>query len=337
MSGIIGGEFSISSELLKLKERELESSNIKFSSGRSALFSILCDIEKKRGIKGRILLPSYLCNSITQTIIDAEWRFDFYELDSTLHIELDSSDAFSNYDTILLINYFGLLDLDNDISILRKLCTHLVIIEDDVQAFYNMEYSKADYSFCSLRKWFPCIDGAITKPSNIPPLNKKCSLWSHYKFAGNILKSYSGYVDDSLILELLRHGENLLENEYLTECSSVSRIIFSNLKLERIAQIRKENAKVLHCELARMNIPHLYNEDAVPLFIPIFIENRDELRKDFFDRKIFTPKHWEWVSNSLNGKCAIYDIELSLICDQRYGKEDMDRQISVIRDFISCR
>ena len=37
----------------------------------------------------------------------------------------------------------------------------IVVIEDDVQAYFECMNSKADYSFTSLRKWFPSPDGAF--------------------------------------------------------------------------------------------------------------------------------------------------------------------------------
>ena len=74
----------------------------------------------------------------------------------------------------------------------------------------------------------------------------------------------------------------------------------------------------------------------MPLFIPVFLENRSEVRKKMFSNNIFTPVHWPYESDKLNGevKNLIYDKELSLICDQRYSLEDMERQIKVIKRCI---
>lgn len=55
-----------------------------------------------------------------------------------------------------------------------------------------------------------------------------------------------------------------------------------------------------------------------------------------FSNNIFTPVHWPYESNKLNGtiKNPLYETEISLICDQRYSLEDMKRQIEVLEKCI---
>ena len=79
----------------------------------------------------------------------------------------------------------------------------------------------------------------------------------------------------------------------------------------------------------------MYDANKVPFFVPIFINDRNKLRSAMFQNKIFTPVHWPYESNRLNGnkKNKIYDIELSLICDQRYGIDDMKRMIDIIEEW----
>ena len=333
MHRIIGGEFAINSRLLSKNEKSIE---LQYSSGRSVLYSILMHIKAK---SRKILLPSYLCDSITRTVIDAGWVYEFYQVDEFLHPTND--DSFSvllkKYDAVLLINYFGVVDLKEEISRIRKENAEIYIIEDDVQAFYSMNETLADCSFTSLRKWFPCPDGAILHANistNIEACIKLENKWSQYKLAGNLLKEQSDYIDDSIMLSLLDKGEELLDDGYLSPCIEASRHIFANLDLDCIAQQRKKNAYILHCELEKLGIRHLYSGKIVPLFIPIFVENRDELRRAFFAEQIFAPKHWPRISDELNGMNPLYDTELSLICDQRYGAEDMLKQIGVIKNFF---
>ena len=51
-----------------------------------------------------------------------------------------------------------------------------------------------------------------------------------------------------------------------------------------------------------------------------------------FKNNIFTPVHWPYESENLNGfiENQLYETELSLICDQRYSLNDMNRQIEVL-------
>ena len=108
------------------------------------------------------------------------------------------------------------------------------------------------------------------------------------------------------------------------------------LPLEEIKAKRMENASFLHDELEKLGIKHTYNPESVPLFIPVFLENRSEVRKKMFSNNIFTPVHWPYESDKLNGtiKNQLYETEISLICDQRYSLEDMKRQIEVLEKCI---
>lgn len=334
MHKIIGGEFAIDSTLLQDKR---ESIDLQYSTGRSALYSILMHIG---GEHRKILLPEYLCDSITKTVIDAGWEYVFYQLDESLHICVDSKLRNKEFDAILLINYFGVVNVTKDVEIIRKERKEIFIIEDDVQAYYSLFNTSADFAFTSLRKWFSCPDGAqlyVNKQQQIKPCIAMNNTWSQYKLAGNLLKQHSEYIEDALFLSLLDKGEELLEQGYLSPCSDASKQIIANLNFDKIADQRKHNAKILHYELEKIGIRHLYSDDSVPLFIPIFIDERDELRKSFFSKEIFTPVHWPKTNDCLNGDSNLYNQELSLICDQRYGEIDMMRQIDVIKVYMNDR
>lgn len=333
MHKIMGGEFAIDNSLLK--EVDIEKSNINLSSGRHALYSIL-NSEQFFGGK-TILIPDYLCDSITKTISEAGWKYEFYSINDRLQFDIEKIVLYENIDAVLVINYFGMFMLNNEIRKMRELRPDLIIIEDDVQAFYEYKKSIADYSFTSLRKWFPCPDGAFIHTNCKHTLNiidTIGSKWSQYKFVGNMLKNYGSKIDDSICLELLQKGEDLLAIEYKSACSETSKIIFSHINIDLMADKRKKNAKFLHDELIKLKVNHLYRENTVPFFIPIFIENRNALRRLFFQNNIFTPVHWPKVSDDLNGINDLYYRELSLICDQRYELDDMERQINIIRQFL---
>ena len=77
----------------------------------------------------------------------------------------------------------------------------------------------------------------------------------------------------------------------------------------------------------------------VPLFVPIFIKKdyRDRLRDYLIAHQIYCPVHWpisEYHRKVTNYEKTIYDEELSLICDQRYSREDMEREAKTIRNFF---
>lgn len=335
MVKIIGGEFAIEDSMLdnhRVGENSFDRAY--YSSGRCAFYAILKDIERTSG-KNRILLPNYLCDSVTKVVMDTGWEFLFYNINCKMEAEL--SDLYSKIDgpyaVVLLINYFGMSDLGKVINRIRCI-PDVTIIVDNVQATYAAALENIDYSFNSYRKWFPCPDGAVAKKyteGEILDIQFGINNFVKYKYAGNLLKQYRKIVDDDVILELLNKGEEQLDSHYLCKCSENSNHILSNLDKNRIATIRKNNARILHEELIDLEIDHIYDETTVPLFIPILIENRDYVKKQFYDNGIFTPTHWNYVSDHYNGENILYEKELSLIVDQRYTEEDMIRQINILK------
>ncbi len=51
-----------------------------------------------------------------------------------------------------------------------------------------------------------------------------------------------------------------------------------------------------------------------------------------FNENIFVPIHWPVEDVDMQGNNNLYKMELSLICDQRYEKEDMERIIRGIEN-----
>lgn len=334
MKKIIGGEFKIE---LKEKMSSPDDNKGLFSSGRAAFFSILNstfinNLEK-------VLLPDYLCSSITKTCIDSNIPYEFYHIKKDFLP--DSEDLFSKINkssVVLLISYFGIVSVEKIAEEIKKRNSDVIIIIDDVQSFYSTkELAFCDFRFNSYRKWFAVPDGAeIFCKKGIINTTKNINIFAQYKFSGNLLKNYSDWIDDNLCLELLNKGEKILDENYNCSCSDISKALIPKIPFEEIREKRLENANYLHRELEKMEIKHFFNDNSVPLFLPIFVNNRSEIRKELFDNNIFTPVHWPYESAELNGsiKNNIYDIELSLICDQRYSLEDMKREISVLKKCI---
>ena len=67
------------------------------------------------------------------------------------------------------------------------------------------------------------------------------------------------------------------------------------------------------------------------MIVPIMLKNRDVIRKKLIDNKIYCPVHWP---KPMGCNSNIYDMELSLVCDQRYDIDDMKRIVSVINDIL---
>lgn len=331
--------------LLGKKNEKEESpflSGRQYSSGRTALYAILKAIKKQN--TGGVLLPDYICSTVTQAVIDAEVVYGFYHIDRSMEVDWDSLSRLideSYYSSVLLTNYFGMINLSEVIKVIRKTHPEIEIIVDDVQNLYGCgRLPDFDFAFTSLRKWLPVPDGAfiitksIKKDNLLDDITGK-NIFAEYKFAGNLLKSYGEFVSDQLCLNLIEKGEQLLDEGYRCAMSEITRLILPSLDYELISNTRKKNAIYLHNRLSTMGIPHIFSEQAIPLFVPILISTkRDEVRKELFKRQIFCPSHWPYVSKKINGDNTLYQDELSLICDQRYGVSEMERILGVLEDVL---
>lgn len=333
---VIGGEFLIDPQVYLQTENICNNTSL-FSCGRAALFAILRAISANEGYSV-ILVPDYLCRSITHTIDDVGLEYRFYHIGEDLLPDWETLEPLlEKADAVLLVNYFGLVNVQpfiNKVKEKRK-DGNFAILLDCVQDFYGMENAKGyDFAFSSYRKWFPVPDGATiyNVTGKIIQNFSARNDFAQYKFAGNILKQFSSEVHPELYLLLLEQGEERLDKGYRCECSEISRRLIPILDFEGAAEKRKSNARILHEGLTAWGIRHLYQEDVVPMAIPIFLEKerRDEVRKRLFRDNIFAPVHWPWENKSVNGENVLYDIELSLVCDQRYGDDDMRRELAVL-------
>jgi hypothetical protein len=71
------------------------------------------------------------------------------------------------------------------------------------------------------------------------------------------------------------------------------------------------------------------------MFVPILLEDenvRNALRKELVDNSIYCPVHWPKCEYHVL-QCGWSELELSLICDQRYDVDDMECMIQVIKKF----
>lgn len=337
-SEIIGGEFDVDLQSLKYSH----SGNVcldglyKYSSGRSALYYILLDVKKRNNIS-KILLPDYLCSSVVIAAEKADVEVVFYPLNDKL--ELDEKHFANLYEekcAVLLINYFGLQNLQKQVAYVRSLNKDAIIIEDDVQGFYEFqkELIGVDYKFTSLRKTFACPDGGLVKTENLLPEVNTVNKFHQYKLAGSILKSLRKpeYYDDAVYLSMFEKGESMIDDEIAEGMSDMAVDIITKTDIDRLAYIRRRNAKFICDGLGSLGLNTILpvTEDKIPLFVPIYLEDRNKVRKYMFQHKCFCPVHWPHEGMNVKKGAEMAEHELSIIVDQRYTNADMEYILDLI-------
>lgn len=336
-----GGEFQIAvTDILNAENRHLESPDVyAYSSGRAALYQILKYLKQERGISS-VFLPDYLCSSVLVPIQKLGLEYSFYPISQQLELERKSfAGLYKKDSTVLLINYFGLQDLSAQIKTIRSLDEKAIIIEDDVQAYYEFKkpLDDVDFKFTSLRKTFAVPDGGLVKTKYHLPRVATPNTFGQYKAAAALLKSMrEGNFNDQIYLELFEKGESLIDSEQECGMSLIAEKLYSFMNEDHVKVRRLNNAYYLVEKLNEYGISPILplSDNHVPLFVPIVLKNRDTVRKAMFKQDIFCPVHWPLDGMNVKRGELMSKTELSLIIDQRYGRKEMDEIISLIKDNV---
>lgn len=324
----IGSEFWIESvpETL-LTERD----GVYAISGRTAIDLILQDILKQRHV-GSVAMPAWCCDSMVAPFLSHGIEVLFYDDNN-----LPETDIF------YLTNYFG---YENTLPIetVREIGEKGgIILYDRTHSFLmnDEEYQQiADYSFASIRKWMGVVGGAIVEGLHEIPLLKDC-LYAPDKEVAMIdkyryLKGDKTIIKDNFLAAFGVFGHRLADDYCNYEMDNLSYTLYKQTNLKEMKRKRKENAAYIHENLKGLQFMYSLSENAVPLFVPVLFESkeqRDFVRKKLIEQQIYCPVHWPQPKH-IPADFKVNDIvnrELSVICDQRYGLDDMQCIVEAIK------
>ena len=291
-------------------------------SGRTAIEAVL----KKLPHAHTALLPSYCCDSMIVPFRAAGIDVKFYQVewDERLKIEIDGS-----ADILLWCNYFG---FKNEMSSYDG-----VVIEDITHSLLSEKSShpQSDYLVASLRKWEPMNCGgycSVEVEGTTPPDEFIAHKSTAMELKTEYLEKPQAEKKECFLQMFGESNHWLAENYSGLLIDPFSREYIGSVDMEQQRRIRRENASVLY-EGLRSKVQFMFPMEDMdcPLFTPILLSNRDKVRAHLTKNEIYCPIHWPKPEGC---ESNIYDRELSLICDQRYGIEDMKRIVSVIKEVI---
>lgn len=336
----IGSEFWLERKPLK---QSPERDSCYVLSGRTAIDLIIQDIAKTRSVHSAYM-PAWCCDSMIAPFLAHGTRIIFYDVsfDGCLKCHTDGTDY---TDVFYVNNYFGYentLPIETVKKYKEKGC---IILYDRTHSFLmeNDPYlTLADYSFASIRKWMGVIGGAVVKGVNDFQLTQ-CSYLAPKETAMRMKKAYiegDESIDKQSFLNFYSEfGHHLAEDYQNYEMDDLSYVLYKSEDLPAMRRKRRENAAYLHEHLNGVKFFGELTDCAVPLFVPVFFdttEQRDSVRRKLIDAQIYSPIHWPKPAQIPAAFEAnkIYDTELSLICDQRYALEDMQRIVKTIKQSI---
>lgn len=360
MRNEIGSNFELNPEIsldcygstLGIEFLELKGNDSAFlSTGRGAENFVLATIsERNPDIRKVALIPPFTCHTVIEPFIKHGYKVISYQIDSALNVNLNKfreSLIASEAQVVLVHRYFGFDTLKGFEEIIDEFSPKgIVFIEDITQCIYSgFDSLPVDYIIGSLRKWACLPDGGfaicktgvfMNKPSNYDRELERLKLeasYAKYEYLHNNIGEKQHYLD------LFRKAEQQLDLEVsYFHISPASVAIQKSLDLPMLKKKRRDNYRRLYEELKGSDMlqiltPELTEAD-VPLYFVISLKEREELQNHLRLHDIYAPIVWtkaEVCPEICNEAQSIYESVLCLPIDQRYGENDMERILNVIR------
>ncbi len=303
----IGGYFGLE----EFTEKSMYSDLVGVNSARNALVYLLC----ARKIK-KLYIPYYLCDSVSGVCDREGFAYEYYNIGENLLPIFDKKLGEGEY--LYVVNYFGQLE-DSDIVALKEKYGNIIC--DNVQAFFHKPISQIDTVY-SCRKFFGVPDGGyVSTDARLDPAPVRDVSMNRMKhvlgrFEG---ESASDYYGD------FRQNDDAFESLELRLMSKLTKNIMNAVDYDRVKKAREENFLVLDNLLGGRNRlkPRLPEG---PYAYPFYCENGVEIKKTLASKKIFVPTLWPEVAKmGQKLEAELAENILPLPCDQRLGKEDMER------------
>lgn len=330
----IGSEFWLEREPVAISD---DSDGCYVLSGRTAIDLIIQDIVRSKPVH-IAYLPAWCCDSMVNPFLKRGIEVELYDMsfDVKLHYHIDTA---KQTDIFYVSNYFGYeTTLDSEIVHQFKENGATIIYDKTHSFLMDNDVVEADYSFASIRKWMGVVTGAVVNGLS------ECQLkpYSHLACKEQAMRMKKAFIDGNETVDkqtflnlYSEFGHHLADDYQNYEMDDLSLAIYQSEDIEAMRNKRKENARCLHDHL-KLNTMADLTDKSVPLFVPVFfdnIEQRKIVRKKLIDAQIYCPIHWP-KNKLITPKMRvnqIFDTELSLICDQRYGITDMQRIIETIQ------
>lgn len=309
-------------------------------SGRTAIDIIIQDILASRKVQN-VYMPAWGCDSMIAPFVGRGIRVDLYDMRFNGKLEY-LVDENKQADIFYVNNYFGYENTINTEIIKHFRAKGAIILYDRTHSMLMDDETVkalADYSFASIRKWMGVIDGAFVEGVSKKDL-KPCPYLAPKEEAMRLKQAFmegDDTVDKQGFLKLYgEFGHHLSEDYRDYAMDDISYSIYKSTDLSAMKTQRRANARYLH-EHLQMQFLSSLSDNASPLFVPVLFdinEERDSIRKKLIEAEIYCPIHWpknQLITPEMDVN-QIFDTELSLICDQRYGIPDMQRIIETIQE-----
>jgi len=335
MNKIIGSERIFDSRFLMKRKNSIfedlypEKRINCLSSGRSAIKALFEQIFTPK----RLLAPDFNCIEVMNALNNSKAAFDIYPIRSNFCADLDIlkklTDA-KNYDSIYIVDYFGLRD-SKLFDFAKR--SGLKIIIDRTHSLFNKHKSFGDYELGSLSKLFPVPDGGflVLKSGESVNISKSVSDFCNIKLNSKVKKFvYNKYfMTSSLEAEYLQDSEKAekMISDKALSISPFSKSIIDFYDIEKAAAKRIRNRNIL-LNLIDNSLIASFSEEIMQS-LPLFIPQRDRVKLSIQKNKVFLPILWR-------GSKDFQQMLINLPIDEEYSAADMNRIAGLIQRALNA-
>lgn len=332
-----------------------EWSTIFYQSGRNAIEQLVYELYKEKDEK--ILLPDYICGSVTQAVERAGVQYENYSLDINLEFCEEEIDNLlkDNVRCIYIAHYFGKkIDSKKLESIRRWKAKGILIIEDITLSLFSKDDTGigfGDYVLGSIRKWLPIPDGGFiaTVGKKLPSDGKMKSI-SQYTFYYLLVQMMKReYVAEGCVNKELKSVymtyyrkamENLFSDYTIRPMSDFSKNYLKNYDINQIIKRRIQNYDFLDKRLReddRIRPIVIRSKNYVPLGMTVLCEKRDDFLQYMIKHNIYCNVHWILPGRKENHVIKQLSSSIMTIpCDQRYEIRDMEYIVDIMDEWRKC-
>lgn len=294
-----------------------------------------------------VWLPSYLCTSIVDAIRDLDSTIRFYPVSYELEAGARSwLDDLEENHLVLVIDYFG-FPFD------RNVCTEVRhrgawLMLDACQALYSVPKPDfADFAVYSPRKFVGVPDGGVLSIVSAraeaaefqeAALDHSPADWWFDSLRSLMLRrEFDLRGGDRSWYELFGRCEENAPAGYYAISDFSQAVLDRSVNYRADAQARRTNFKYLADKLRAVALYKQLPEAVVPLGFPVRTADRDRVRQGLFGDSIYPPVHWPlgaYVPDEFAESHRLEADIMTIPCDQRYGREDMERVVASVEKLM---
>lgn len=304
-------------ELDTCRHAMLHDDAILLNCGRNALAYLL----EARGIK-KLYLPYFLCDSVANVCKKYGVEVAFYHIgENWLPKDLViDGDAW-----LYIVNFYGQMTRE-DLARLADAYRNIII--DNAQAYFDAPLANVDTLY-TCRKFFGVSDGAVLYTNS--KLERSLDIDESFNRIHYVLGRYERTASE--FYEEASKNNDIFDNEPIKEMSRLTKNLLRSIDYEYVKQIRTNNFAYLHEKLRTVNKLNVRLIEGAFMY-PLLIDDGMKIRKQLQQMKIYIPTLWPNVLEECEPDTLEYKFAAEILpipVDQRYGIEDMEYLVEVIR------